>query len=158
IVDPVTGARAILSDFGDATQGPTGVDPADVAVGAAGTILVIDPNAGTGTHGALFTVDPVTGARAILSDFGDVDQGPTGINPEAVTLDAAGTILVIDADAGTGFAGALFTVDPVTGARAILSDFGDVDQGPTGVEPTDLVVDAAGTILVIDFSGGTGGQ
>src|SRR5215471_6612124 len=155
-VDPATGARTILSDFGDGTQGPTGVTPFSVALDAAGTILVIDADAGTGTNGALFTVDPITGARAILSDFGDGTQGPTGATPLGVALDAAGTILVMDATAGTGSHGALFTVDPITGARTILSDFGNVIQGPTGVFPQLVTVDAAGTILVTDVLAGTG--
>src|SRR5262249_9492460 len=97
-----------------------------------GDFLVIDLNAGTGGHGALFTVSPATGSRTILSDFGDAIQGPTGGNPASVILDADGAILVIDPNAGTGANGALFTVDPVTGSRTILSDFGDVTQGRPG--------------------------
>lgn len=47
-----------------------------------------------------------------------------------------GDILVTDADDGTGNLGALFRVDPSTGARTLLSDFGaGANQGanPFGV-------------------------
>jgi hypothetical protein len=36
--------------------------------------------AGTGGNGALFTVDPATGSRTLLSDLGNGTQGPTGAN------------------------------------------------------------------------------
>ena len=39
-----------------------------------GDILVIDPDAGTGDKGALFRVNPSTGARTVLSDFGSGDN------------------------------------------------------------------------------------
>jgi len=149
-VDPVTGSRTILSDFGNATQGPLGVYPSGIAIGASGTILVIDYNAGTGGKGALFTVHPVTGSRTILSDFGNATQGPTGLDAFGIAIEPSGTILVIDAAAATGGKGALFTVDPVTGSRTVLSDFGNASQGPLGDEPFGIAIDPSGTILIID--------
>jgi hypothetical protein len=41
-VAPSTGKRTVLSDFSDAAQGPLGIDPSGVAIGASGKILVID--------------------------------------------------------------------------------------------------------------------
>ncbi|MGH8511828.1 MAG: hypothetical protein ACREUD_09250 [Gammaproteobacteria bacterium] len=35
-----------------------------------GEVLVIDANAGAGSQGVLFVVDPATGARTLLSEFG----------------------------------------------------------------------------------------
>jgi hypothetical protein len=156
-VHPVTGNRTILSDFGDLTQGPTGVDSQGIALHPSGAILVTDHEAGTGGLGALFVVDRATGARTLLSDFGDASQGPTGHTPVGVAVDASGAILVTDLNAGTGALGALFAVDPATGARTILSDFGDGSQGPAGSNPLGIAVAAGGTILVIDFGAGTGG-
>ena len=115
-----------------------------------GDALVIDFSAGTGFDGALFTVNPVTGSRTILSDFGNASQGPTGQDPVGVTVDTSGTILVTDGSAGTGFVGALFTVNPVTGSRTILSDFGNAIQGPTGLAPLGVTVEITGAILVAD--------
>ena len=77
-----------------------------MAVESNGTLLVVDNDAGTNTQGALFRVDPVTGARSLLSDFG---VGPNqGDDPRGVAVEASGAILVIDRSAGTGARGALF--------------------------------------------------
>jgi len=119
-VDPLTGARTLLSDFGSGAN--PGESPVGVAVEPNGTILVVDVSAGTGNLGALFRVDPLSGARTLVSDFGS--GANPGFNPVGVAVEPDGTILVIDEDAGTGFLGALFRVDPMTGARTLLSDFG----------------------------------
>ncbi|MGH8588175.1 MAG: calcium-binding protein [Gammaproteobacteria bacterium] len=82
----------------------------------------------------LFRVDPLTGARTLLSDFGS--GANPGRDPFGVAVESNGTLLVIDATAGTGFRGALFRVDPVSGARILLSDFGsgaNQGQNPVGV-------------------------
>jgi hypothetical protein len=80
-VDPADGSRTILSDFGDGTQGPTGVAPGGITIGASGSILVIDSGAR-----ALFTVDPADGSRTILSDFENAIKGPTGLSPLSVAI------------------------------------------------------------------------
>ena len=120
VVDPATGARTVLSDFGSGAN--PGFNPVGVAVEPDGTILVIDINAGTGFQGALFRVDPLTGARTLLSDFGS--GANPGESPVGVAVEPNGTILVVDVSAGTGNLGALFRVDPLSGARTLVSDFG----------------------------------
>jgi cysteine-rich repeat protein len=162
-VHPLTGARTVLSDFGNAAQGPLGQTPTGVTRGANGIILVIDPDGGTdvpndgktGGNGALFVVDPITGGRTMLSDFGNAAQGPTGSKPGGVALGPGGAILIADTDAGTGANGVVFSVDPITGMRTVLSNFGNAAQGPTGIDPFFLAVSATGHILVTDDTGGT---
>ena len=131
-VDPLSGTRTLLSDFG---SGPNpGSDPAGVAVEPDGTILVVDPFAGTGGQGALFRADPLSGARTLLSDFGS--GANPGVNPVGVAVEPNGTILVVDQDAGTGGQGALFRVDPLSGTRTLVSDFGsgaNPGSNPVGV-------------------------
>ncbi|MGH8658705.1 MAG: hypothetical protein ACREV4_09600 [Gammaproteobacteria bacterium] len=139
-----SGARTVLSDFGDPGQGPQGADPFGVAIEASEQILVTDPNAGTESKGALFRVDPGKGTRSLLSDFGDPAQGPE--EPEGplslvgVAVGSSGEIFVTSIDAGTESKGALFRVDPATGVRRLLSDFGRTKQGPLGQDPTGVVV------------------
>ena len=54
------------------------------AAGYADVTYVIDPSAGTGGNGALFRVDPVSGARTVLSDFG---AGPNqGVGPYDIAV------------------------------------------------------------------------
>jgi Ca2+-binding RTX toxin-like protein len=139
-VNAVTGRRSIISDFGNPAQGPLGINPTGIALGAAGMILVIDQNAGAQNVGALFRVNAVTGRRSIISDFGNPAQGPLGRNPMGVALGAAGMILVIDRQAGAQNAGALFRVNPSSGHRVVLSDFGEAAQGLRGIEPAGVRV------------------
>lgn len=149
-VNPTTGIRTLVSDFGNPMQGPSGSDPLGVALGTAGDILVVDEDGAICGNGALFKVNPINGARTLVSNFCSAAQGPTGENPHGVALEAAGNILVTDRTAGTGVSGALFRVNPLTGARTLISDFGDMTQGPVGRTPTGVIPDAAGEILVID--------
>jgi hypothetical protein len=167
-VNPATGVRTLLSDFGSLTHGPLGGNPAGIALEADGTILVIDPSVGTDVRGVLFRVHPGTGVRTLLSDFGSPPHGPLGRDPWGVALEADGTILVIDFNAsGVNVSfngeGVLFRVDPGTGLRTRLSDFGcsagcstPHPQGPRGIDPTGVALEALGTILVSDFTAGTG--
>jgi hypothetical protein len=95
-----------------------------------GDILVIDPIAGTenfstGLGGALFLVNPSSGQRTVLSDFGDSTQGPTGQDPVGVAIETDGRVLVIDPGGGTNQQGALFRVNPNGGQRSLISDFGN---------------------------------
>ncbi len=159
----LAGDRSILTDFGfnrkiGGSKQPDGKDPVGVAVLPDQTILVLDSSAGG--RGELFTVDPATGDRAVLSDFRDKSQGPRGRVPIGVAVGPGGTIWVLDNRAGTSFSGALFKVDPVSGARALVSDLGDPTQGQTSDEPQAVAVEAAGTILIVGssvFTFGPGG-
>ncbi len=116
-VDPAKGARTVVSDFADEAQGPQGVDPFGLAVEASGPVVITDPNAGTESKGALFRVDPPTGTRSLFSDFGDPGQGAEGMNPFGVAVEPKSSILVTDPGAGTDAKGALFRLDPKSGAR-----------------------------------------
>jgi uncharacterized repeat protein (TIGR01451 family) len=120
------------------------------------SILVVDPNAGTNGRGMLFRVDPSTRLREVVSDFGNEAQGPRGVNPEKVAVSTAGGIVVLDPDAGTEGLGALFSIVPSSGRRILFHDFGDEASGPLGVRPTNLAIEATGTILVTDLATGEG--
>ncbi len=149
-VNPQTGTRLLLSDFGNGLQGPQGSDPVAVAMGSGGDILVVDEDWIVNGLGALLRVNPRDGSRTVVSNFSSGAEGPTGENPSAVALEPDGHILVADRDAGSGISGALFRVDPDTGIRTLLSDFGNAAQGPVGRNPTGVIVEADGDILVGD--------
>lgn len=149
------GARRLLSDFANGAQGPQGVDPFGVAAEASGQLVITDPSAGTESQGALFRVDPGSGARSLLSDFGDPRQGAQGMNPTGVTVEAAGSILVTDPGAGTDPKGTLFRIDAKSGTRTVLSDFGAGPQDSPNSGIGGVAVDRGGQILVVDTSAGT---
>ena len=154
-INPTTQIRTILSDFGNSTQGPLGFSSSDVAMEANGNILVVDVNAGTTGGGVLFRVNPTTGIRTLLSDFGNSTQGPLGRGPSDVAVEANGNILVVSGNAGTNNGGALFRVNRNNGSRTLLSDFGNAGQGLLGRFPNGLAVEASGQILVTYFNAGT---
>ena len=155
-VEATSGVRSLVSDFGNAAQGPLGVGPQGLALEAGGTVLVTDTTAGTGANGALFRVDATSGVRSLVSDFGNAAQGPQGASPQGLALEAGGTVLVIDFDAGTGANGALFRVDAASGVRSLVSDFGNAAQGPLGEDPIGVALEAGGAVLVIDIDAETG--
>ena len=146
-IDPVTGQRTVLSDFGNPAQGGLARFPSGMAVEASGTILVAAPLAGStpagamSPGGALFRVDPGSGQRTLLSDFGNATQGATGSLLRTVAVEATGAVLVVDQDVddfGPGL-GMLFLVDPLTGQRTVLSDFGNPAQG-SGQAPWGVAI------------------
>ena len=165
-IDPETGTRTALSDFGNRAQGdpndpPTcttsclGVEPRGLAVEADGQILVIDAQAGQGDtgngQGVLFRVDPNTGVRARLSNFGV--GANEGDNPSAVAVEASGQILVTDeGHTSTTPLGLLFRIEPQSGTRTVLSDFNT--GANTGREPEGVALEANGQILVVDKHAG----
>lgn len=148
------GARTVLTDFGNATQGQIAAQPTGLGLEANGNVVVVTRQISGGAAGVLFRVDPATGNRAILSNFNTAAQGPAVATPSGVAVEATGGILIIDPTAGTSGRGALFRVDPTTGNRTLLSNFGEITQGPVGMDPTGVAVDSAGGILVIDQRGG----
>ena len=151
-VNPVNGQRTVLSDFGDPAQGPLGGQCSfGVAIEASGTILATDcNNLGSSSGGLLFRIDPLTGQRTVLSDFGNPAQGGLAQFPSGMAVEASGMILVAAPFAGSVPGGALFRVEPVNGARTLLSDFGNAAQGATGTLLRAVAVEATDAILVVD--------
>ena len=148
-VDPQTGARTVLHSFGASS-------PSSVAVDEDGDILVTDtdagtdPNGGTAEWGALYRLiaDPATGelTRTTLTDFG---TGPSTRAQRRVRSPSRRTVTswCSTATAARPISALLVRVDPDTGARAILSDFGNAGQGGLGIEPRGVAIEAGGTDL-----------
>lgn len=160
------GARIVVSDFGNAAQGPRGSGFMDGLswmpsglLGLSQTELVTDPFGGSNGAGVLFAVNPTTGQRRVLSDFGNPAQGPIGETPAGVAygnglLGLGSRVYVIDNEAGTNNSGALFAVDPATGYRTLLSDFGNAAQGPLGQNPIAIATVPAGLLSVLGLNAG----
>jgi hypothetical protein len=148
-IDPVTGLRTVLHELNDSAQGQIVRYPSDIAIDDSGNILCIDS-----FFYLLIKIDPATGFRTVLSDFNDPNQGPLVVpGASGVAVDATGNIMVTDH--GPGISGVLLSVDPSTGFRTVLSDFGDTNQGPLGYDPGRMAVEATGDILVTEYIYGT---
>jgi hypothetical protein len=80
-VDPATHTRTLLSDFGNASQGPVnGARPKAVVVAQDGTILT-DGCPGASGHGAICQINRTNGIRTNFGDFGDGNLGPVAGGP-----------------------------------------------------------------------------
>lgn len=121
-VDPLTGAKTVLSSGGH---------PQGITIGGDGIVIAADADAKT-----IFKVDPVTGAQTVISSGGNF------VSPYGVLLEACGTIIVVDARAGGDPLGAIIRVDPVTGAQKVLSSGGYL------VLPTGVALDAGSNVIV----------
>jgi len=100
-------------------------------------------------------VNRVSGALTVLSDFGNLAQGPRGEDAgHSIALETDGSVLMVDAYAQIGGVdGALFRVNPFTGVRSVLT---------TGLQHSSTVaVGTDGTLLIggcnSPLGGGFGG-
>jgi hypothetical protein len=141
--------RTIVSDFGDPQGGALIGTLNGLASDNSGQVFVSD-NLGAGQldQGAVLRVDTTTGIRIIVSDFGDATQGPTGA-AGFLAVDLGGRIVVSD-----GQGNRLVQVDPLTGARTLLSDFASQPRGLAVEDSGDIVV--GGGMLLQRVDGATG--
>lgn len=143
-IDAATGTRAVLSDFSNAAQGPTG-SSFSVAATAAGAVYVTD-NA-PDDKGRLYQVF-ADGTRIVLSDANNSGQGNPWHTPYGVAVDTDGSILVSDRGfGGGGNQAGLWRASATDGSRVKLVTFGG--------SPESILIDSAGHILLGDAEGGT---
>lgn len=154
IIDPISGDRTVLTDFSNPMQGPTGNEPNDLVMEPDGNVCVVDDAAGTNEDGAIFRIDSSNGTRVIISDFGNIAQGPLGDLLQRMALFTNGNLYVVDRDAPSGDGG-LFIVDKNTGIRSIVTDLSSGAQGPTASSARDVAEGPGGIILLLTSSGGT---
>ncbi|GJM14987.1 MAG: hypothetical protein DHS20C13_03140 [Thermodesulfobacteriota bacterium] len=154
-VDPSTGQRTIISDFGNPSQGPTSFAIVGLAQRDTENVLVLEMGAGTDGMGLMLGVNLTDGTRTIISDFGDNTEGFLTSDPSSIAMQDSITALVVTRDGGTNSLGALSSVNVNSGFRNLVSDFGNSTQGPTGFDPFGVAVLNSNTALVIDPEAGT---
>ena len=155
------GTRSLVSDAANPQQGNPWHTPYGLGLDSDGSILVTDRGiGGGGNFSGLWSVNASTGFRTRITDSGTANGGHSA--PESVMLDAGGTIVMGDAEgpiwlgAGSlcfelGDCGALFRVNRGTGALTVLSDFGNLAQGPRGEDGGhSIALDTDGSVLVLD--------
>ncbi|MEA3083504.1 MAG: hypothetical protein QOC89_1201 [Paraburkholderia sp.] len=143
LVDPRTGARTVISDFLNPSQGP--VDRsflAGVAIGR-GQIFVTAATAG------IYAIDPRTGNRTLVSDF---TSGAFRGDVFGSAVDASGRLMANWAQPQYGGAPrSIVRIDPLTGTRIVVSDLTNPAQGDVFnccvAYFTDLALEKTGAIV-----------
>jgi hypothetical protein len=137
-VDPASGAQTIVSQGGEL------VDPAGIAVAPNGTLYVVEnvglggnPRVPLGGRPAVIRIDPATGDQSVVT------RDDALCYPFGIALEPSGGILVGDfgdlivdgptqvdcvPDSSRIFPGALYRVNPASGALSLLS----VNDAPRG--------------------------
>jgi PKD domain len=140
LVDPASGAQTIVSQGGEL------VDPAGIAVARNGTLFVLEnvglggnPRVPLGGRPAVIRIDPATGKQSVVT------RDDALCYPFGIALEPSGGILVSDfGDLIVGgptqvdcvpndpqiFPGALYRVNPASGALSLLS-INDATRGST---------------------------
>lgn len=139
-VDIVTSGRELRNvdtgEFIPLLNGSTLPIKFRIELGAASDVVFVVDLVADGP-GAVFRIDPTTGAQTLVSSGGGF------LNPIHIAAEGSGTLVVADE-----LAGAVFRVDPVTGIQTTLSSGGNF------VSPIGIAVAASGDILVADNGGG----
>jgi Ca2+-binding RTX toxin-like protein len=160
-VDPATGQQTAVSTNAINAGTDRFVNPIDLVLEPSGSILVVDPESQPDSSGAVIRVDPVTGQQTAVSND-DINIGIDLLSdPDGITLDAQGRILVADQNSPTASGtGAVIRIDPVSGQQTGVSN-NVINSGVDLFEdPSGIALDGAGQILVADAAaqqpGGTG--
>lgn len=140
-VDPVTGNRTIISQLGDAGQGPLATNVTWITANPAGGPIYLSNNS---TPETIMMVDPNTGNRTIVSDFSNPGQGPTNENIGGIAIEADGQLLV-----NGRVPDAVYRIDPILGLRKVVSDLNNPAEGPIGSFPQGIIVATVATIVTV---------
>ena len=119
-VDSATGSRTVLSNNSTPPGSPTFDDPYGIARAASGDIIVGDGLAFPGPSAGLIRTNPLTGARAAITQNTAPAGGPSIVSPTGVALASNGDILVADGAAFADGGGGIIRVDPPTVERSRL--------------------------------------
>jgi hypothetical protein len=158
-VDPVSGARTVLSSLAVPPAGGLGfVGVNDLALDATGQILVSDEQgqAGPNGRGVIFRVDPTTGRRFVVTANGYNPPGNWLTIPQGIDVDSRGRVLVANPDLLTPAGPGVLAVDPVSGQRSTITNLFTQPGPPAFTVPEDVAHDpAGGSIYAIDNRGAT---
>ena len=134
-VNPATGERTLIANNASpSTDGEDFEQLEGLALAPDGTLYIADSDAFDG-GGGVFRVDPVSGTRTVVTNNGFPGTAPDFQTPVAVAFDGDGNLLVDDRRTERDYEGTIIRVDPVTGARSLVSD----NTAPDQDDATDLI-------------------
>jgi uncharacterized repeat protein (TIGR03803 family) len=149
-VKPTSGVEKIVFPFPD---GGSDGDSPNGLINAGGTLYTTTNFGGIG-FGAVYSINPGTRSATELYSF---QGGSDGENPFAGVINVGGMLYGTTIQGGGGpcsiGCGTVFSVNPATGAEAVVYAF---QGGSGGYYPAASLIDVAGTLYGTTQSGGAG--
>jgi uncharacterized repeat protein (TIGR03803 family) len=142
------GKEAVLHSFAD--DNADGVYPASSLVKVQGSLFGTTAAGGAAGRGTIFSIDPGTGAEAILHSF--QYDGTDGIEPDSALLKVGGTLFGATQGGGTDDFGTVFAIDPSTGEESVVHSF--QENGSDGIIPESGLIKVGGKLYGTTLKGG----
>jgi uncharacterized repeat protein (TIGR03803 family) len=127
-----------------------------------GTLYGTTADGGAGGYGAVFSLDPATGAETVLYSFCIKTNCTDGAQPYAGLIDIDGTLYGTTQGGGSGSCfnfltigcGTVFSLDPGTGAETVVYSFCSRTNCADGEYPYASLIDVNGTLYGTTGYGG----
>ncbi|HEX3664029.1 MAG TPA: choice-of-anchor tandem repeat GloVer-containing protein [Rhizomicrobium sp.] len=115
-----------------------------------GTLYGTTNNGGANNEGVVFSLDPKTGVETVLHSFGVAGDG---LQPNANMIEVGGTLYGTTLGGGANQNGTVFSIDPATGAEAVLYSFCSAQNCSDGRVPFAGLVNVKGVLFGTDAPG-----
>ena len=153
-IDPKTGAETVLYSFCGQQNCTDGKTPEAGLIDVNGTLYGTTTDGGAQGYGTVFSVSPETGTETVLYSFCSqqacADGGPTEAGLTAVN----GTLYGTTYSGGAHDLGAVFSLDPNTGAEKVIYSFCSLENCTDGDDPFAGLLAVKGTLYGMTVDGG----
>jgi uncharacterized repeat protein (TIGR03803 family) len=159
-LDPGTGAEQVLYSFCSKKNCTDGQYPDATLLDVSGTLYGTTFGGGArGSFGTVFALDPSTGTETVVYSFCSQLNCNDGEFPSAALLEAGGTLYgTTSYGGGPGNGGAVFSLDPSTGAMTVVYSFCSQQGCTDGGYPQDGLIEVKGKLYGTTQGGGTFGD
>jgi uncharacterized repeat protein (TIGR03803 family) len=155
-LDPGTGRQTVAYSFCSQKGCTDGQYPLASVINVKGTLYGTTYGGGSsGSHGAVFALDPDTGTETVLYSFCGQLNCADGEFPFAGVTDVNGMLYGTTGYGGRFNGGIVFSLDPGTGAANVLYDFCTQRNCTDGAYPEAPLIDANGTLYGTTSMGGS---
>ncbi|MGD0191292.1 MAG: choice-of-anchor tandem repeat GloVer-containing protein [Rhizomicrobium sp.] len=140
----------VVWSFGSGTDGS---QPVAGLIDVKGMLYGTTGAGGGSGRGAVFTLDPSTGAENVLYSFCSQQNCTDGADPGAGLIDTKGVLYGTTEVGGANGRGTVFSLDPGTGNESALYSFCSQQNCADGAAPQAGVIDVNGTLYGTTFVG-----
>ena len=147
-VNPMNGDEEVLHSFGAPQTNGDAVFPSGGLVEAGGTLYGTASGGGTDDDGAVYQINPTTGAESVLYSFRSAADGG---GPQGRLINIGGLLYGTTENGGANKDGVVFSIDPTSGAETVIHAFASASDGK---QPKAGLIDAGGTLYGTASTGG----